>query len=94
MAEQKLRTLDQVWYIVHGEDPSYKAFSGTVLGHQGNGVVTRLKVPAGENYAEQPNGGFVISNGVSYFEDVPHGDPTQGNTFVFANELPALFPRG
>lgn len=101
-AAHKLHNGSDVVLIVKGEDTGtefgpFKGFSGTVLGHEGNGLVKALKVSAGENYAEQPaeqGGGFVIVNGTKVFHDVPHGDVRQGDTFVFFDELPAGFPRG
>jgi len=94
MSDQKLRTLDNVWLIVEGQDPPFKAFSMEVLGHEGHGLVTVGKVNSGTDYAELPEGGHFISTGTNYIDSVPHGDPGQGKTFIFSDELPAGFPRG
>src|SRR3954462_7973077 len=96
--KNKLVNGEAVVLIVEGEDTgqgNHKAFLGHVLGHEGNGLVTFLKVTAGENYGEIPDGGgFVVVNGTKYYGSVPHGDPGQGDTFIFPNEIPAGFPRG
>lgn len=94
MPKNKLVRGSHVGYVVEGED-GFRVYTGEALGHEGNFTVTRLKVTAGENYGQHPNGGYVITQGeTQYFGDVPHGDVGQGGTWVWLDEIPAGFHVG
>lgn len=74
-----------IGYVVEG-DGEFRVYTGTCLGHDGDYTVTKMKVPSGETFADG-----LISAGVNYFSDVPHGDVGQGGTWVWLDEIPAGF---
>ena len=89
MATNKLVRGSTVVVIVDGEFGP-RGYFGTCLGHDGNFTVTKCKVTAGENYADTGNG-HLIFDGITYFTDLPHGDETQGGTWIWPHEVPAGF---
>lgn len=85
MPKHTLRRTSHVFYVIEG-DGEFRAYEGVVLGHDGDFTVTKMKVTAGENFA---NG--LITTGVNYFGNIPHGDVGQGGTWVWGDEIPAGF---
>jgi hypothetical protein len=85
MSEHKLRRGSDIAYIVEG-DEGFRAYQGVCLGHDGDFTAVKIKVSAGENYADG-----LVANGTNYYHDVPHGDVSQGATWVWLDEIPAGF---
>jgi len=83
-----LRRGSTIVVYVEGDD-GVRGYFGTALGHDGQFTVTKAKVPSGENYAQQADGSYFVANGVNYVHDLPHGDETQGGTWVWPDEVPA-----
>lgn len=91
-----LRVTSNVFLIVKGGE-EYRAYSMQVLSHDGYNVL-KAKYSSGENFADMEGGGHYISEGTHYIgspeQPIPHGDPGQGYTYIWPDELPAGFYRG
>lgn len=85
-----LRRGSTIVVYVEGEE-GVRGYFGTALAHTGQGVVNKAKIPSGENYAQTSDGGWLVQTGVNYVGPIPHGDETQGGTWVWPDEVPAGF---
>ncbi len=85
MPQNELRRGATVYYVVEG-DGEFRCYSMEVLQHDGTFTVIKGKITSGETFADG-----LIPTGTDYFENVPHGDPGQGGTWIWGNEIPRGF---